>query len=259
MTVRDNLGFALKVRKVPKAEREKRVAAVAAMLGLGELLDRRPRQLSGGQRQRVAMGRAIVRHPKAFLFDEPLSNLDAALRSQMRVELKLLHERLKATMVYVTHDQVEAMTLADRIAVLHKGTLMQVGSPADLYERPARKFVATFLGSPAMNILSAVARDGHAEGDGFSVEIPPTSSGRALLVGIRPHDVRLEGGSLAAEVQVVEPVGREAYVHLRLGSATVVASCEVDRLAAVRSGAKLSIGFAPDRVHLFDAKTEERL
>src|SRR5205823_11545716 len=186
LSVRENLAFGLKMRKAPKAEIETRVGEAAAMLGLDALLERRPAQLSGGQRQRVAMGRAVVRRPKVFLFDEPLSNLDAALRGQMRVELMRLHQRLGATMVYVTHDQVEAMTLADRIAVLNQGALMQVGPPDQLYARPANLFVARFIGTPEMNVLAAAA----ARATGLCGALPAD----VATVGVRAEDVRVSAG-----------------------------------------------------------------
>ncbi len=203
MTVAENMGFALRIQKRPQPEIDHAVADAAAMLGLEELLHRMPRELSGGQRQRVAMGRAVVRRPKVFLFDEPLSNLDAALRGQLRVELKRLHRDLGATMIYVTHDQVEAMTLADRIAVLNQGKLQQLGTPAELYGHPANRFVAGFIGSPAMCFLE------HLESD--------------CVVGVRPTDVVLGEGPLRGTVDVVEPLGAQSFVHLSLGSDRLVA------------------------------------
>ncbi len=206
MTVRRNMGFALEIQRPPPAEIEAAVAEAARMLDLGRLLDRYPRELSGGQRQRVAMGRAIVRRPKVFLFDEPLSNLDARLRTQLRVELKRLHAELGTTMIYVTHDQVEAMTLADRIAVLEGGRLQQVGSPSELYEQPANRFVAGFIGSPSMSFLERL-RPGR-------------------VVGLRPQDVLLGEGELQARVEVVETLGFESFVHLDLGGEALVARVE---------------------------------
>src|SRR6185312_719149 len=204
LTVRDNLAFGLKMRKTPKEEIARRLGEAAEMLGLEKLLDRRPAQLSGGQRQRVAMGRAVVRRPKVFLFDEPLSNLDAALRGQMRVELMRLHQRLSATMVYVTHDQVEAMTLADRIAVLNAGALMQVGAPSELYTRPANLFVAKFIGTPEMNVIDARA----AEACRLTAALPR----QVASVGVRAEDLRLAPGGVGAQVDVVEHLGAEALV-----------------------------------------------
>ena len=206
MTVAENMGFALRIRKRPQSEIDRAVGEAADMLGLNELLHRMPRELSGGQRQRVAMGRAVVRRPQVFLFDEPLSNLDAALRGQLRVELKRLHRELGATMIYVTHDQVEAMTLADRIAVLNQGKLQQLGTPIELYRNPVNQFVAGFIGSPAMCFLE------HIEPD--------------CVVGVRPTDVQLGEGPLTGTVDVVEPLGAQSYVHLSVGADRLVAMSE---------------------------------
>ncbi len=210
MTVRRNMAFGLELRKTPPAEIERAVAEAARMLELGPLLDRLPKELSGGQRQRVAMGRAIVRRPAVFLFDEPLSNLDAALRAQLRVELKSLHHTLRTTMVYVTHDQVEAMTLADRIAILEGGHLQQVGTPAELYDDPANRFVAGFMGSPAMAFLEGLEP--------------------GVVVGVRPHEVTLvppgTAGALAGTVEVIETLGFESFVHVQLGGDRLVARVE---------------------------------
>src|SRR5918996_815058 len=224
MTVYDNMAFGLKMRKFPKAEIEKRVKDAAEILGIQELLKRKPRQLSGGQRQRVAVGRAIVRHPQVFLFDEPLSNLDAKLRVQMRVELKRLHERLATTAVYVTHDQVEAMTLGDRVVVMKDGWIKQVGEPLDLYSKPANKFVAGFIGSPAMNFADVTIGDVGgalwAENPGLRVKVPPARvehlrpyQGQHVTLGTRPENLHPATGSDPAEysfdaqVEVVEPLG----------------------------------------------------
>ncbi len=233
MTVRENMGFALRIRKRPAAEVEAAVAEAAEMLELGPLLDRYPRELSGGQRQRVAMGRAIVRRPEVFLFDEPLSNLDAALRTQLRVELKRLHARLGTTMVYVTHDQVEAMTLADRIAVLDGGRLQQVGTPAELYEDPANRFVAGFIGSPAMSFLE---------------RLEP-----GVVIGVRPHQVRIGEGPHAATVEVVETTGFESYVHMDLGGEHLVGRVE----GRPPPPGPVRVGF--ERTLRFDPATGERL
>ncbi len=219
LTVRENLGFGLKMRKTPKAEIAQRVAEAAQFLGLEPLLDRRPAQLSGGQRQRVAMGRAVVRRPKVFLFDEPLSNLDAALRGQMRVELMRLHQRLGATMIYVTHDQVEAMTLADRIAVLNAGALEQVGAPDELYSRPTSLFVARFLGTPEMNVVAAA----RAKQAGLVGELPTdaaTLGARAEAVALGRASAQVGGGA-AAVVEVVEHLGWEALVHVAVDESHV--------------------------------------
>ncbi|MBM4368306.1 MAG: ATP-binding cassette domain-containing protein [Deltaproteobacteria bacterium] len=229
MTVRENMGFALKLRGAPDIDRQ--VDEAASMLGLGQLLGRYPRELSGGQRQRVAMGRAIVRRPKVFLFDEPLSNLDAALRTQVRVELKKLHAQLRTTTVYVTHDQTEALTLADRIVVLNHGVVQQVGTPDELYHEPKNRFVAGFIGSPAMNFLEKLAEQ---------------------VVGVRPEAVQLGAGPHVATVEVVERLGFESHVHLRLGDEPLVARVE----GPVPSG-EVRVDFA--RSYRFDRATGARV
>ncbi|MEC7946118.1 MAG: sn-glycerol-3-phosphate ABC transporter ATP-binding protein UgpC [Myxococcota bacterium] len=240
MTVRENMGFALKLRKDPQVEIDRAVDEAAAVLELEALLDRYPKEMSGGQRQRVAMGRAIVRRPKVFLFDEPLSNLDAALRAHMRVELKRLHQALGTTMVYVTHDQVEAMTLADRIAVLNAGHLQQVGTPAELYDDPANRFVAGFIGSPAMSFLERLDPD--------------------AVVGVRPHEVRLgpdivpaQGGVHPCTIEVVETLGFESFVHLRIGDETLVA--RVEGPPPSRGPADVQLG----QVYRFDPESGDRI
>jgi ABC-type sugar transport system ATPase subunit len=249
LTVRENLAFGLKMRKTPKAEIEARVGEAAAMLGLEKLLERKPGQLSGGQRQRVAMGRAVVRRPKVFLFDEPLSNLDASLRGQMRVELMRLHQRLSATMIYVTHDQVEAMTLADRIAVLDKGALLQVGPPDELYERPATLFVAKFIGTPEMNVLPADA----AQLAKLVGELPAG----AKHVGVRAEAVSIGrpqavvGDGPQATVEVVEHLGWEALVHVTIDAMRLVA--RVESRDAPRAGDRVRVALDPARLHAFDA------
>src|SRR2546430_14585799 len=270
MTVYDNMAFGLKMRKFPKVEIQKRVQDAAEILGIQELLKRKPRQLSGGQRQRVAVGRAIVRHPQVFLFDEPLSTLDAKLRVQMRVELKRLHDRLETTAVYVTHDQVEAMTLGDRVVVMKDGWIQQVGEPLDLYSRPANKFVAGFIGSPAMNFIDvsvSVAGGLWAEGQGLRVKVAPAHAarlsaykGQKVTLGLRPEDLRVASGGDPAEytidavVDVVEPLGSEILLDLRAGQTTLVARVE----PAVRAKVHETIKFAlvPDRARFFDTKTE---
>jgi ABC-type sugar transport system ATPase subunit len=256
LSVRDNLAFGLRMRKTPAAEIARRVDDAAAMLGLGPLLERRPAQLSGGQRQRVAMGRAVVRRPKIFLFDEPLSNLDAALRGQMRVELKRLHQQLGATMVYVTHDQVEAMTLADRIAVLDQGALMQVGPPGALYGRPANRFVARFIGTPEMNLVDAEA----AVAAGLCARLPP----EVATVGVRAEDLRLgeafaRGSGVAARVDVVEALGPETLVHLAVGDLPLVARLDA-RAVPPAPGDAITVAIDGARLHAFDsggARVEE--
>jgi multiple sugar transport system ATP-binding protein len=261
MTVEENMGFSLKLARVPKDEIRARVANAAEILGLQGYLERYPRHLSGGQRQRVAMGRAIVRSPQVFLFDEPLSNLDAKLRVQMRSEIKMNHRRLSTTTVYVTHDQIEAMTMADRIVVMRSGYVEQIGSPLDLYDTPNNLFVAGFIGSPAMNIL-----DGSMDGSAFTMPdgtvlpiasdtLPPHQG--PVKLGIRPEHLLLDPNGLKAEVMVVEPTGSETQVALRLGEQELVGIFR-DRIA-MNPGDMVGIGIARDRVHLFDPERGERL
>jgi multiple sugar transport system ATP-binding protein len=273
MTVRQNLEYALRIRRTPAAERARRVTETAAALELDALLDRYPKQLSGGQRQRVAVGRAMVREPLVFLFDEPLSNLDAKLRVQMRAELAKLHRRLDATMVYVTHDQVEAMTLGDRIAVLNAGRLQQVGAPLELYERPQNAFVAGFVGTPPMNLLAATVGGGGEtlEGAGFSLPLPPAwrgggavAPGRPLLVGIRPEHLLLAGkqpegpsAAIDVELEVVETLGHQSLAHARLGPAPLVAILEPG--VPARAGDPLRLQVPLAALHLFDAESSDRL
>jgi multiple sugar transport system ATP-binding protein len=262
-TVAENMSFALKLRNTSKSEIESRVRRAAEILDIVPYLARFPRQLSGGQRQRVAMGRAIVRDPQVFLFDEPLSNLDAKLRVQMRAEIKELHQRLKTTTIYVTHDQVEAMTMADRIVVMRDGVVEQAGLPLDLYDRPATLFVASFIGSPSMNLIKGVIR---AEGGPSFVadggvklplkSAPPGSDGRACVYGIRPEHLAL-GGDIEAEVSVVEPTGSETQVFAKLGAHKIVGVFR-ERVAA-RPGERLSLSTNLDAVHLFDVETGARM
>jgi multiple sugar transport system ATP-binding protein len=261
MTVAENMGFSLKLKKVPRDEIRRKVDSAAEILGLGPLLDRRPRQLSGGQRQRVAMGRAIVRNPQVFLFDEPLSNLDAKLRVQMRTEIKALHQRLKTTTVYVTHDQIEALTMADKIVLMHDGVVEQMGPPLELYDRPANRFVAGFIGSPAMNFL-----DGRIEGGRFVSEggvslplaaAPAAAEGRPVVYGIRPEHLLLDDAGAEVEVAVVEPAGSETQVSARLGTAEIVGVFR-ERIAA-RPGERIRLMPVPEAVHLFDPETGQRL
>ncbi len=261
MTVRDNMAFGLRVRKMPQAEIDQRVAGAAQLMELEPLLERLPKQLSGGQRQRVAMGRAIVRNPQVFLFDEPLSNLDAALRGRMRVELKKLHAELGTTMMYVTHDQVEAMTLADRIAVIHQGVLQQVGPPAELYDTPANVFVAGFIGAPQMNFLPARAEGQAATGDGFTLPLPRETGGD-VVAGVRPHDfsiVDAAGAAVRATVEVVEPLGWESHLHARVGELEVLAQVPAEQTAGLGPGDAVGLAVEPAHVHLFDRKTEQAL
>ena len=261
MTVADNMAFSMKLRKAPKSEIDERVNKAAQILGLAKLLDRYPRQLSGGQRQRVAMGRAIVRDPQVFLFDEPLSNLDAKLRVQMRTEIKELHQRLKTTTVYVTHDQIEAMTMADKIVVMHDGIVEQMGAPLELYDRPANLFVAGFIGSPAMNLMKGRIKDGRFESDkggSFPIgAVPHGSEGRAVTYGIRPEHIHLAADGLKAEVVVVEPTGSETQVVAKVGGQELV--CVFRERITAKPGETL--GIAPDAslVHLFDGETGKRL
>ena len=263
MTVAENLAFGLKLRGHPKAEIEARVAGAARMLGIGALLGRRPAQLSGGQRQRVALGRALGRQPQVFLLDEPLSNLDAKLRTEMRVEIARLHRSVGATMIYVTHDQVEAMTLGQRIVVLKDGEIQQVDAPMALYRRPANLFVATFLGSPAMNILTGtlLAQDGLwlrlADGTRLALpsgtQVPADWLGREWHVGVRPehlHRAEAAQAHLAPVVELVEPVGSEAYANLRLGAQPLVARLSPQDLPA--PGDALPLRIDPDGLHFFD-------
>jgi multiple sugar transport system ATP-binding protein len=267
MTVYDNMAFSLKLAKAPKTVIQERVNRAAEILGLQEFLTRYPRQLSGGQRQRVAMGRAIVRDPQVFLFDEPLSNLDAKLRVQMRTEIKELHQRLRTTSVYVTHDQIEAMTMADRIVVLHDGVVEQVGEPLDLYDHPANLFVAGFIGSPAMNFLNAtIKRNGGAPSavapDGTLLPLPAQAGGRdgqKVIYGIRPEHLDLTDGAngLASEVVVVEPTGAEILVFTHLaGQEAAVVFKERHKF---RPGDKITLTPHPGTIHLFDQATGDRI
>ena len=276
MSVRENMGFGLHLRKVEAREIEERVDEAADILGIRDLLERRPKELSGGQRQRVAVGRAIVRKPKVFLFDEPLSNLDAKLRVAMRAEISKLHRRLGATMIYVTHDQVEAMTMADRIFIMSRGVLQQSGSPMEVYSRPANRFVAGFIGSPAMNFIPATllaADDGvWVEADSFRLRLPesflaalPAPQGQPVVFGVRPEDMALhEGlggavdGVLEARVEVVETLGAEIFLHLACGAHALVARMPVpERMVEV--GALVRIEIRMPRTHLFDPEREHAL
>jgi len=262
MSVADNLGFSLKMQGVKKALIDERVTQVAATLGLSALLKRKPGQLSGGQRQRVAMGRAILRNPRVFLFDEPLSNLDAKLRVEMRTEIKALHQRLNATMVYVTHDQVEAMTMADRIVVLKDGVIEQVGTPLELYDRPRNAFVAGFIGSPSMNLLSGrIDRESVITDDGLRlplINVPAAAQGQRVLYGVRPeHFSRVTEGGVTAEVKVVEPTGAETQIALHVGNQKAIAVFR-DRVQT-KPGSELQL--LPDirQAHLFDEQSGERI
>ncbi|MCY0093775.1 ABC transporter ATP-binding protein [Hoeflea ulvae] len=263
-TVAANMGFALKMQRMPKPEIDQRVATAAEILGLKPYLDRYPRELSGGQRQRVAMGRAIVREPQVFLFDEPLSNLDAKLRVQMRAEIRELHQRLGTTTVYVTHDQIEAMTMADQIVVMRDGHISQQGSPLELYDRPDNVFVAGFIGSPSMNLIEGVA--GHngtsqtVEAQGVSLLAPERAgleAGRKVILGIRPEHLELDDTGFEAKVAVVEPTGSETHVVLRAAGQEIIAVFR-DR-HAFRPGDVIRLKPRPEMVHMFDADTGLRL
>ena len=254
MSSRENMAFGLMVRTMAPAEIARRVDDAARLLEIEPLLERLPKDMSGGQRQRVAMGRAIVRQPQVFLFDEPLSNLDAALRSQMRAELKQLHRRLGTTMLYVTHDQVEAMTLADRIAILKLGLLQQVGTPSELFDTPANRFVAGFIGSPPMNFLEATVRDGKLVGTGFELELPHPAGHDVLAVGVRPHDLRIDpDGGIAGTVDFIEPTGWEAHVRVDLGEgAGILLRAETAELSDISVGTPIRLSPDVPRVHFFE-------
>ncbi|MEI6799096.1 MAG: sn-glycerol-3-phosphate ABC transporter ATP-binding protein UgpC [Pseudomonadota bacterium] len=261
MTVEENMGFSLKLARVERDETMRRVANGATMLGLADFLNRFPRHLSGGQRQRVAMGRAIVRDPSVFLFDEPLSNLDAKLRVQMRFEIKQNHQRMKTTTVYVTHDQIEAMTMADRIVVLHDGRIEQIGTPADLYDRPDNLFVAGFIGSPAMNLLEGKVVGGDfvtAAGALIRVKVPAKAlPEQKITLGIRPENLHLDPTGLPAEVLSVEPTGAETQVTARMAGHVMVGAFR-ERIRA-KPGETLSIRLDSSALHLFDSLTGQRL
>ncbi|WP_204115549.1 ABC transporter ATP-binding protein [Shimia biformata] len=257
MNVAKNMAFSLRLAKQPKDEIDRKVRDAAEILDLAPLLDRYPRQLSGGQRQRVAMGRAIVRDPEVFLFDEPLSNLDAKLRVQMRAEIKELHQRLKTTTIYVTHDQIEAMTMADKIVVMRGGHVEQIGSPLELYDRPASVFVAGFIGSPAMNFLPAAATGGTlVTKSSVSVGKAPAGvdEGRSVIAGFRPEDLRLADSGMPAKVVVVEPTGAETQLMLRMADGDIVFTTR-DRIS-VGPGDTVHLQIEPGKLHCFDAETE---
>jgi multiple sugar transport system ATP-binding protein len=258
MTVEQNMSFGLRVAGTAKAEIKRRVARAAAMLHLEPLLDRKPGQLSGGQRQRVAIGRALVREAGVFLFDEPLSNLDAKLRAELRRELKLLHQALRSTMIYVTHDQVEAMTLATRIVVMRGGRIQQVGAPADVYEKPANLFVAGFLGAPAMNFLhGAQDANGRFSAGQLSIDLPATGA-RAAVLGIRPEHIAIAPGApLAGTVTLVEPMGNHQIVWIDAGGQLLSAMVHDNR--AFAPGEAIRFAVDAGRASLFDPQTEQRL
>jgi multiple sugar transport system ATP-binding protein len=267
MTVRENMGFSLRLRKADRSEIDARVARAAKILNLEPYLGRYPRELSGGQRQRVAMGRAIVRDPKVFLFDEPLSNLDAKLRVQMRSEIKALHQRLKTTTVYVTHDQIEAMTMADRIVVMHDGVVEQIGTPLELYDRPDNLFVAQFIGSPAMNVVEGTLRrvngSAHVEtpdGVRWPLVAGAGADGQAVVYGVRPDHLELGGDAqrgVPGEIIVVEPTGSETELVVKIGDAQMIV--ETHGRPALQPGDKVTFAVKPANVHLFDRSSGARL
>ena len=264
MTVRDNMGFSLRLRNAEKSVTDERVMRAAKILNLDKLLERYPRELSGGQRQRVAMGRAIVRDPQVFLFDEPLSNLDAKLRVAMRAEIKALHQRLKTTTVYVTHDQIEAMTMADRIVVMHDGIVEQIGTPLELFDKPGNLFVAQFIGSPAMNVLAGTLRRGtdgaYVEALGSRWPVPSTvngNDGQAVSYGIRPGDLSLADAGVAAKVFVVEPTGAETELLLQVGDAQLTLVMHGRTIAQPDDTVHLAIAAA--HAHVFDQASGRRL
>ncbi len=262
MTVAENMGFGLKMNGVPKAEIEKKVGAASDILKLDQYLDRQPKALSGGQRQRVAIGRAIVRGPEVFLFDEPLSNLDAELRVEMRVEIARLHQEIGATMIYVTHDQVEAMTLADKIVVLRAGRIEQVGAPLELYRDPDNKFVAGFIGSPSMNFLAGTVKgdgiDVPALGQVVAVNATLPAQGTDVILGLRPEHIEVNRGGDGMHVELTEALGGVSYTHLKAstGEAMIIEERGDER---AEEGEKVSITFDAARTYLFDAKSEERI
>src|ERR1700682_2405040 len=275
MSVYDNMAFGLKMRKVDRAEIGKRVQAAAEILGMQDYLKRKPRQLSGGQRQRVALGRAIVRQPQVFLFDEPLSNLDAQMRVSMRREIARLHQELKVTMIYVTHDQVEAMTLGDRIGVMNKGHVMQIGPPLNLYEKPKNRFVAGFIGNPAMNFANGTVEGGGpsrfvAEGGEWEINLPQRvasrlagARGKAITMGIRPEDVtvvpgpRAAAATASARLDLIESLGNETFIYASAGKHDVTARVSPQSLPPI--GSKIYLAFDLEKAHFFDAVSGERI
>lgn len=263
-TVFDNIGFPLKMAKRPEAEIKEKVRKAAEILDLSHLLDRYPKQLSGGQRQRVAMGRAIVRDPQVFLFDEPLSNLDAKLRVTMRVEIKELHQRLNTTIIYVTHDQIEAMTMADKIVVMRDGRVEQIGAPLELFDHPNNVFVAGFIGSPSMNFIKGTIKGAGADKEfvsqsGLSLPLPATEAadGQSVIYGIRPEHIEIGMGGFPVKVVVVEPSGSTTQVFAKAGDDLIDAIVK-ERISA-KYGQEIEFRIDPANVHLFDSQTEKRL
>ena len=264
MNVAQNISFGLEMRNVPKAQRAEAIQRVAKMLQIEHLLDRKPGQLSGGQRQRVAMGRALARNPKLFLFDEPLSNLDAKLRVEMRAEIKLLHQRTKTTTVYVTHDQVEAMTLGDRIAVMRDGTVQQFGTPDDIYSRPATRFVAEFIGSPAMNMVGSQRAANGLIAKGIELALTPeqrtavgASAGAEITYGLRPESLSFGDAGLPGNVSMLEPTGPETYALVDTPVGTLTA--RVPGKVTQRVGERVFLRWSPIDAHLFDSESERRV
>ncbi|HYC90638.1 MAG TPA: sn-glycerol-3-phosphate ABC transporter ATP-binding protein UgpC [Thermoanaerobaculia bacterium] len=258
MSVRENIEFGLKIRKTPREEMRRKVDEAAQTLGIATLLERKPKQLSGGQRQRVAVARAIVRDPKVFLFDEPLSNLDAKLRVQMRAEITRLQQRLGTTCVYVTHDQIEAMTMGHRISVMKEGRIQQVGTPLEVYDRPANVFVAQFIGTPPMNFFDATVNGDRLEAASFSLPLPyALPHGQKLRAGIRPEHLTRGNAPVQTVVELVEPIGHEAVVHTRAGNDLLVATYDVHRMP--RTGDTIELQLQTEKLHLFDAATELRV
>jgi len=260
MTVYDNLAFPLQMKRMPKAEIDRRVRQASRILGLEQFLKRKPRALSGGQRQRVALGRAIVRSPQVFLLDEPLSNLDAKLRAQTRIELQKLHRELETTFIYVTHDQVEAMTMGDRIAIMYDGILQQVGTPDEIYDHPANLFVAGFIGSPTMNFVPVTVQNGTAKASGFDVSLPKPVASATGTLGFRPEAVTdrvQDGAALNIKVDVVERLGSDQFLYGQVGSDTITA--RVDPRMKVTPGDTVRLGLDTRSLHLFDAESEKAL
>ena len=259
MSVYDNMAFGLKLRHLSKSEIDSRVQRAASMLGLEKVLDRKPRQLSGGQRQRVALGRALVREPAAFLLDEPLSNLDAKLRLQTRAEIAQLHQRLDATMIYVTHDQIEAMTLGDRIVVLDAGKIQQIDKPLNLYREPANRFVAGFIGSPPMNFIEGRVDDGHFVSDSVTVSLSHAPRQGPMVLGIRPEHVGIgtNGTSAKFTLDLVEPIGNEMFVYASAGTNRLVARVAPQELPQI--GSPIPLKFDAEHLHFFDAATGARI
>jgi multiple sugar transport system ATP-binding protein len=272
MTVRENLEFGLRIRKMPQDQIDKLTNEAAQILGITHLMDRKPKQMSGGQRQRVALGRAIVRNPSVFLFDEPLSNLDAKLRVQMRAEIAKLQQRLQTTCVYVTHDQVEAMTMGHRICVLNAGKIQQVGTPLELYDHPTNVFVAQFIGTPPMNLIKGTIADGGSNIVGSKIKIPVpkgyrnagVTDGYKVVFGFRPENIlhvdekgRGETAGISADVEIVEPLGHEVVVYARAGDDLLCATLDPHR--APKMGDKIDLLVELDALHLFDAETEKRI